>query len=88
MAQGIPVKNERRTDVYVKAGIAYVPQGRDIFSSLSMQDNLKAAAFGAGTRADDAPAWARIVTSWTEGRWCIAARPNRLLATGRCKPGT
>jgi branched-chain amino acid transport system ATP-binding protein/urea transport system ATP-binding protein len=27
-------------------GIAYVPQGRDIFPSLSVVDNLKAAAFG------------------------------------------
>ncbi|KDR40292.1 urea ABC transporter ATP-binding protein [Caballeronia glathei] len=27
-------------------GIAYVPQGRDIFPSLSVLDNLKAAAFG------------------------------------------
>jgi len=28
------------------ARMAYVPQGRDIFPSLSVQDNLKAAAFG------------------------------------------
>jgi len=34
-----------------RAGIAYVPQGRDIFPSLSVQDNLKAAAFGMA-RAD------------------------------------
>jgi len=33
------------------AGMAYVPQGRDIFPSLSVQDNLKAAAFGLA-RAD------------------------------------
>jgi urea ABC transporter ATP-binding protein UrtE len=29
-------------------GIAYVPQGREIFPSLSVADNLKAAAFGVG----------------------------------------
>jgi branched-chain amino acid transport system ATP-binding protein/urea transport system ATP-binding protein len=29
-------------------GIAYVPQGRDIFPALSVLDNLKAAAFGIG----------------------------------------
>jgi len=29
-----------------RAGIAYVPQGREIFPALSVQDNLKAAAFG------------------------------------------
>jgi urea ABC transporter ATP-binding protein UrtE len=29
-----------------RKGIAYVPQGRDIFPSLSVIDNLKAAAFG------------------------------------------
>lgn len=31
-----------------KAGIAYVPQGRMIFSSLSVHDNIKVAAYGAG----------------------------------------
>jgi branched-chain amino acid transport system ATP-binding protein/urea transport system ATP-binding protein len=31
-----------------REGIAYVPQGRDIFPSLSVVDNLKAAAFGMG----------------------------------------
>jgi ABC-type branched-subunit amino acid transport system ATPase component len=33
-----------------RLGIAYVPQGRDIFASLSVLDNLKAAAFGTGQR--------------------------------------
>jgi len=38
----------RGTPMHKRAlrGIAYVPQGRDIFPSLSVQDNLKAAAFG------------------------------------------
>jgi len=36
------------THVRARAGIAYVPQGREIFPALSVQDNLKAAAFGAG----------------------------------------
>ena len=31
-----------------RSGIAYVPQGREIFPSLSVEDNLKAAAFGNG----------------------------------------
>jgi len=31
-----------------RAGMAYVPQGREIFPALSVQDNLKAAAFGMG----------------------------------------
>jgi branched-chain amino acid transport system ATP-binding protein/urea transport system ATP-binding protein len=31
-------------------GIAYVPQGREIFPSLSVADNLKAAAFGVGRK--------------------------------------
>src|SRR5947209_6442510 len=39
-----------------RAGIAYVPQGREIFPSLSVLDNLKAAAFGIG-RSD----WAEAV---------------------------
>jgi len=29
-----------------RAGIAWVPQGREVFARLSVQDNLKAAAFG------------------------------------------
>jgi urea ABC transporter ATP-binding protein UrtE len=33
-----------------RLGIAYVPQGREIFPSLSVLDNLKAAAFGTGQR--------------------------------------
>jgi urea ABC transporter ATP-binding protein UrtE len=33
-----------------RRGIAYVPQGREIFPSLSVLDNLKAAAFGTGQR--------------------------------------
>jgi urea ABC transporter ATP-binding protein UrtE len=33
-----------------RLGIAYVPQGRDIFGSLSVLDNLKAAAYGTGQR--------------------------------------
>lgn len=36
-----------------KAGIAYVPQGRMIFASLSVQDNIKVAAHGAGIRDVD-----------------------------------
>jgi branched-chain amino acid transport system ATP-binding protein/urea transport system ATP-binding protein len=39
-----------------RAGIAYVPQGREIFPALSVLDNLKAAAFGIG-RSD----WAEAV---------------------------
>jgi len=31
-----------------RSGIAYVPQGREIFPGLSVLDNLKAAAFGVG----------------------------------------
>jgi len=34
------------THLRARAGIAYVPQGRDVFPALSVQDNLKAAAFG------------------------------------------
>ena len=37
-----------------KAGIAYVPQGRMIFSSLSVQDNIKVSAYGAGIDNVDA----------------------------------
>lgn len=37
-----------------KAGIAYVPQGRMIFSSLSVQDNIKVSAYGAGIDDVDA----------------------------------
>ena len=33
-----------------RQGIAYVPQGREIFGALSVLDNLKAAAFGIGRR--------------------------------------
>jgi branched-chain amino acid transport system ATP-binding protein/urea transport system ATP-binding protein len=33
-----------------RRGIAYVPQGREIFPSLSVLDNLKAAAFGTAQR--------------------------------------
>jgi urea ABC transporter ATP-binding protein UrtE len=37
-----------------KAGMAYVPQGRMIFSSLSVQDNIKVSAYGAGISDVDA----------------------------------
>lgn len=36
--------------VRARSGIAYVPQGREIFPSLTVIDNLKAAAFGVGRR--------------------------------------
>lgn len=41
---GLPVH------VRARSGIAYVPQGREIFPSLTVTDNLKAAAFGVGRR--------------------------------------
>ncbi|VXC86305.1 conserved hypothetical protein [Burkholderia sp. 8Y] len=45
-----------------RKGIAYVPQGRDIFPSLSVADNLKAAAFGT-KRAD----WKQAMESLYSG---------------------
>ncbi|CAB3794550.1 ABC transporter ATP-binding protein [Pararobbsia alpina] len=39
---------ELPTHERARLGIAYVPQGREIFPSLSVLDNLKAAAFGTG----------------------------------------
>lgn len=45
-------KSLRGVPSYVRArlGIAYVPQGRLIFSGLSVEDNLKVAAYGAKVR--------------------------------------
>ena len=39
-----------RTDQRAKLGIAYVPQGREIISDLSVMENLTLAAFGKGRR--------------------------------------
>jgi urea ABC transporter ATP-binding protein UrtE len=48
--------------VRARAGIAYVPQGRHIFPALSVQDNLRVAAYA--TRRDD---WkARLDSMWRE----------------------
>jgi len=37
--------------VRARRGIAYVPQGRDIFPGLSVLDNLRVAAYGSGQRS-------------------------------------
>lgn len=44
-----------RLPAYVRArrGIAYVPQGRQIFPSLSVADNLRVAAYGTGRKKVD-----------------------------------
>lgn len=36
-----------------RSGIAYVPQGRDIFPGLSVLDNLRVAAYGTGHKSGD-----------------------------------
>lgn len=39
--------------VRARAGISYVPQGRQIFSNLTTEENIKAAAFGTGHDAKE-----------------------------------
>jgi branched-chain amino acid transport system ATP-binding protein len=45
----------RRPEATVRAGVAHVPEGRRLFGSLTVEENLRAAAYGAGRKleADD-----------------------------------
>jgi len=42
----------RSPEGVLRAGLAHVPEGRRMFASLSVEDNLRAAAFGAGHEFD------------------------------------
>lgn len=43
----------RRPEAVLRAGVAHVPEGRRLFGSLTVEENLRAAAYGAGRRLDD-----------------------------------
>src|SRR5256714_12795874 len=44
----------------VRAGVVQVPEGRRVFSELTVEENLRAGAFGRGRREGRAEAFARV----------------------------
>jgi branched-chain amino acid transport system ATP-binding protein len=49
---GVPLS--KNPEGVVRAGIAHVPEGRQVFATLTVEENLRAAAQGAGRLFDDA----------------------------------